>query len=357
VKKAGSMTSEAWRLERIGKARTALLLVASALAVSCIKPTAEPSTSALGSQESAAKASAPGPSVAKSATLVASGDDGTWLSLVRRRNYLLEFGAYSLELDPLDGGRIVRFSLDGKGVVQTRDQSPDAYGSSFWTSPQSAWIWPPPLELDRGPWNVKPEGTTLVLESAKNRALGISVSQRVTADPAHEAFVIEYELKNHDDSPRRIAPWQNTRCKPGGLTFFPSLGPTYPASAFRLAPLGGVIWFRHDPKAGQQGKLFADGAEGWLAHLDGDLVFVKVFPDVMRAEQAPKEADVELYIDGAGRFVEVEQQGAYAEIAAGATTTWRVRWLLRTLPPGVDREVGNNQLLDFVRSLVAKSGD
>ena len=119
----------------------------------------------------------------------------------------------------------------------------------------------------------------------------------------------------------------------------------------------GVVWFRHDPAAFKQGvKGFADGSEGWLAHVDGDLLFVKVFADVPRQAQAPKEAEIEIYVDGAGRFVEVEQQGAYAELAPGASSSWPVRWLLRKLPAGMPVAPGSAELLSWVRTIVAELG-
>ncbi|HEX3773936.1 MAG TPA: hypothetical protein VHV51_05690 [Polyangiaceae bacterium] len=84
-------------------------------------------------------------------------------------------------------------------------------------------------------------------------------------------------------------------------------------------------------------KFFADGSEGFLAHLDGDLLFVKTFPDLAKTAQAPKEAEIELYADGAGNFVEVEQQGAYVEIGAHASSTWVVKWALARVPESVRR--------------------
>ena len=65
-------------------------------------------------------------------------------------------------------------------------------------------------------------------------------------------------------------------------------------------------------------KLFADGREGWLAHVDGDALLVKTFAVVPRAAQAPGEAQIEIYATPAHTYVEVEVQGAYETIAPGA---------------------------------------
>jgi hypothetical protein len=94
------------------------------------------------------------------------------------------------------------------------------------------------------------------------------------------------------------------------------------------------MWFVHGGRDdARKGKLFADGEEGWLAHVDGDLLFVKVFPEVSRERQAPGEGEVEIYVDPAGEFVEVEQQGPYEEIAPGGELRWACRWALERLEP------------------------
>ena len=149
-----------------------------------------------------------------------------------------------------------------------------------------------------------------------------------------------------------MAPWQNSRMPPSGLTFFPSEAGSLPPSSLIVKPEAGVVWMQHDPAKAKEGKVFADGAEGWLAHLTGDLLFVKVFPDVPRERQAPEEAEIEIYVHGSGRFVEVEQQGEYGEISPGAHSTWTVRWLLRQLPDTVARVPGQ-QLLEYTRNLAA----
>jgi hypothetical protein len=299
---------------------------------------------------------APAP-IATAEVLVQSSVEGAPQRVVRQTNYLIEFGEHALEVDPTDGGRIVSFSLAGRSVVVPREESPEAYGSSFWPSPQSDWNWPPPLALDKAPWNASIDHDRLVLSSGTDERLGISAVQRIWAEPSRGAIVIEHVLVNRGSAPRRIAPWQNTRVRPRGLTFFPSQAPPLADSALKLVPESGVVWFRHDPAAHTQGiKGFADGSEGWLAHVDDDLLFVKIFDDVPRSAQAPKEAEIEIYVDGAGRFVEVEQQGAYAELAPGASSTWPVRWLLRPVPRGISVEPGSAELLAYVRKIVAELG-
>jgi hypothetical protein len=274
-------------------------------------------------------------------------------SVVRQVNYLLEAGPYSLEVDPTDGAKIVAFSLEGRSVVVSREESPEAYGSSFWPSPQSDWQWPPPLELDRKPWKASTHGQWLVLESQTSQKLGLAATQRIALDAERGAARLEFVLTNRGSSPRRVAPWQNTRIRPRGLLFYPSSEPTLPESSLKLEPVDGIVWLQHDPAAFEQSrKSYADGHEGWIALVEGGLLFIKVFPDVPREQIAPKEGEVVFYVHDSGRFVEMEQQGVYAELAPGASSTWRVQWLVRRLPPGIPAEVGNRTLVELVRGLV-----
>jgi hypothetical protein len=274
--------------------------------------------------------------------------------IVRQYNYVIEFGHFAAEIDPADGGRIVSFSIDGQSVVLARDDSPDAYGSSFWPSPQSDWVWPPPVALDKAEWKVSVVGASLLLASGTDAKLGLSAKQRIEADRSRAALSIEYTLTNDGAVPRRVAPWQNTRVRPNGVTFFPSAAPALPISSLKLVPVEGIVWFSHVPAAiRESSKLFADGSEGWIAQVQGDLLFVKVFPDVPREAQAPGEAEIEIYVHESGRFVEVEQQGPYVELAPGESSMWTVRWLVRRLPEGIGTQRQNGKLVDYVRSLVA----
>lgn len=276
--------------------------------------------------------------------------------VVRGARHRLEFGAYAVEIDADDGGRIVEFSLDGNSALATRDDSPLAYGNSFWPSPQSDWGWPPPPELDRLPWTPKYADRAIELESRVNAALGLRARERASFDARGHALSIEYTLENVGLAPRRVAPWQNSRVRPGGLTFYPSNGATLPGSTLELPVIDGVAWLLHDPNTMRENqKSFADGKEGFLAHVEKDLLFVKVWDEVPRERQAPGEGEVELYVDKTGLFVEIEQQGPYQELAPGASLVWTVAWLLERLAPEVTVEPGSAALVEAARRLVRRA--
>jgi hypothetical protein len=85
-------------------------------------------------------------------------------------------------------------------------------------------------------------------------------------------------------------------------------------------------------------------------------LFVKVWDDVPREKQAPGEAEVELYVDKTGTFVEIEQQGPYEELAAGASLVWTVSWLIDRLDSGVlPVEPGSRALIGAARRLAERA--
>ncbi len=281
-------------------------------------------------------------------------NDGTPHVVVRRQNYRIGFGGYAVEVDPDDGGRIVEFSLYGRSVIVPSSESPEAYASSFWPSPQSAWSWPPPVEFDKLPWTVAVEGKSLKLTSGTSEKLGLSAQQRLTAVPERGALSIEFQITNRSSTPRKVAPWQNTRVRPRGITFYPSLEPTYAQSSLKLKPADGVTWYAHDPSQVKDSlKSYGDGSEGWMAQVDADLLFVKVFPDVPRDAQAPEEGEIVIYVHNSGRFVEMEQQGPYTELQPGQSMTWPVQFVLRRIPKNIEIKPYSPQLVELARQMVS----
>ena len=272
--------------------------------------------------------------------------------VVRQRNVRLEFAPLAVEVDPADGGRIVELSYKGRSVIVPKDESPDGFGSSFWPSPQKDWNWPPPAEFDRLPWNVTADADGVTLESRIVPRTDLAARQRITAIPNLSALAIMYQITNHGKLPRTVAPWQVTRVRPKGITFYPSQEPSFADSTLKLAPSDGITWYQHVPADIDQSiKSLADGQEGWLAHVDERLMLVKVFPDIARADLAPESGEVIIYAHGSGRFVELEQQGEYTELPPGQTLTWHVFMVLQPIPDTIDIRAGNPQLVAMARRL------
>jgi hypothetical protein len=275
---------------------------------------------------------------------------------VNGSRHRLELGPRAVEVDAADGGRIVEVSLDGWNALATRTESPVAYGSSLWPSPQSAWDWPPPPELDRGTWARRAEPNAISLASEVNAALGLRATLRVTFERDSASVRIDYGLENCAPTARRVAAWQNNRVRPGGLTFYASQGHVLPPSTLEPVLIDGVAWLLHDPKTmTENAKSFADGAEGFLGHVEGSHLFVASWDDVPRERQAPGEAEIELYVDKTGLFVEIEAQGPYEELAPGSVLGWTVRHSVERLGPGVRAEPGNALLVQAARVLARRA--
>jgi hypothetical protein len=267
--------------------------------------------------------------------------------------YVLEVGEVALEADPEAGGRITALRFGGRNLLTGPEVDAGNYGSTFWTSPQSQWEWPPLPEIDSAPYRAAVEGGALVMRGAVSPALGVAVEKHVSADRERRVLTLEYRVLNRGAAATRLAPWEITRVAPGGLTFYPKATGTFPPSNLTVHDVGGVTWFPYD--AGSitgHHKLFADCAEGWIAHVDGDALFVKAFDVVPRAAQAPGEAQIEIYANPAHTYVEIEQQGAYTTIAHGASLIWRVEWIVRRLPAEIPAAVGSEELVAYVRALV-----
>lgn len=270
--------------------------------------------------------------------------------------FSINVGNLTLECTRANSGRITAFSYQQRNILTEASVHPFNFGSTFWTAPQSDWDWPPPAAMDSdGTWSGNLDGNAIVLQGPPCEKLKIQLTKRIRRAAIPEAVVIEYAVKNVGDTPRSIAPWEISRVAPGGMTFFPQGKATYPPPSWQ-EPLvtqlsGGINWFVHsDDTVTGQHKLFADGREGWIAHVDKDLLFLKSFQPMPAENRAPGESEIEIY--AVPEYVEVEQQGAYQPLLQGASIVWPVTWYLRKIPANIPTLPGNEALVAFVNSVL-----
>lgn len=274
--------------------------------------------------------------------------------------YRWQVGEAVLEVDAAVGARVTAFRIGDDNILIGPEVDPLNYGSTFWTSPQADWRWPPVLEIDSDPYHVEGSPGVPVFVSRPGPPLGIAVSKRVDVDGRREAVAITYRLINRSDVTQKAAPWEISRVAAGGLTFFPLGEGVFAPSNLSVRQIDGVIWFAYDPEPiTDHQKVFADGREGWIAHVDPTrkLILVKAYPPVGRAEQAPGEAQIEVYANPQHTYVEVEEQGRYEALPPGGEVSFTVTWYLRRLPAGMRAAAGNQDLLAYVRRLVATDHD
>lgn len=279
---------------------------------------------------------------------------------------LLESGPLLLEVLPAWAGRVGGLFYRGQPLLTDKTVHPTNWGSTYWTSPQAAWGWPPVAAIDSEPFEKVGE-TPLTLRGpvAEIGASRLRLEKKYQPRPELGAFDFAFTLENMGSTAAQAASWQISRT-PGGLTFFPTgereLTPIAPHGALELQRLEGVSFYEHSNFVlGRSLKVHADGREGFLAHvigsgLDDSLLFMKLWRDTRADEQAPLEGEVELFANEDGKYVEIEVQGPYEHLPPQGRSTFCVRWVVRPVPPSIRVEVGSAELVAFARSVAREVG-
>jgi hypothetical protein len=266
------------------------------------------------------------------------------------------------EVDPNVGARITTMSLGGTNAIVGSGTSTTNWGSTFWTSPQSAWDgntsttgdWPPPTQVDSDPYSAAVNGAHLVTTGTANTTLGASVTKDFSADATSGWVTILYTI--HATKAIQAAPWEITRVPRGGLVFFPMAT----GASLNKGPLttmsqsSGMAWFDDASQSitsPSGAKAIADGSGGWLGYALSGLLFIKKFPDQPSSAFAPGEGDVEVY-PGSG-YLELEDQGPYTSIASGSSLGWTTNWKVVTIPGSVTVSAGSATLIAFAQQQVA----
>lgn len=274
-------------------------------------------------------------------------------------------GRLALTVLPECGARVSQLTFDGRELLSGPEAHPDNWGATYWTSPQADWGWPPVVEVDSAPYEIVAAASpSEALLAGRPAAIGqrrFRIEKRFSARP-EDCIDTEYRIVNLGSEPFAMASWEISRVSPGGLTFFPSgsnaITPIAPHAELVLEQELGVSFYDHAGfQTGLSRKVHADGREGFLAHLfpvgdGGDLLLLKIFPDSPPERQAPGEGEVELFANFDGRYVEVEVQGTYDTIAAGASSTFVVRTTVVPVPPGLRDQ--RPALVDLARAAVAR---
>ena len=259
----------------------------------------------------------------------------------------LKNGDVTMTIDVEKGGKILSFRYQDKEVL-SQSRWPESFGSTFWTSPQKEWNWPPVAEFDKAAYTlVEQSADRLVISSPVSERLGMSVGKDFSIDAADGAFVVSYSIKNEGSEPRRVAPWEISRVKnEDGIIFFEApVDSIWPKGLMNFETAYGAAWYKTD-EAPQNRKVNADG-KGWLAYCANGLLLVKKFQDLQTEEPAPGEAEVQVYVNRGKSYIELESQGAYTLLQPGEKLHWTVRWYLK--PVEADA-VPSEMLFDFCRN-------
>ena len=252
----------------------------------------------------------------------------------------LKNGDVTMTIDVEKGGKILSFMYQDKEVL-SQLRWPESFGSTFWTSPQKEWNWPPVAEFDKAAYTlVQQADDRLIIKSPVCERLGLSVTKDFSIEAPSGAvggaapFLINYTIKNEGSAPRKVAPWEISRVKnEDGIIFFETpVDSIWPKGLMNFEAAYGAAWYKTD-EAPRNRKVNADG-KGWLAYCANGLLLVKKFQDLQTEEPAPGEAEVQVYVNSGKSFIELESQGAYTLLQPGEELHWMVRWYL--VPVEVD---------------------
>jgi hypothetical protein len=261
---------------------------------------------------------------------------------------------YSIQMNDLTmtidskGGKILSFKYKDAEVI-SQIRFPEAFGSTFWTSPQKEWNWPPVPEYDKQPYTIEMKGTSLVMKSNVSPRLKYSITKEFVPDAKENAIIINYTITNESDETRKVAPWEVTRVQNGdGLIFFDAdVAKITPPNLMDFKEEYGAAWYQPDV-TNQNRKINADG-KGWLAYATNGLLLVKKFQDLEPSQPAPNEAEIQVYVNRGKAHIELESQGAYTTLEPGKSLTWTVRWYLVPFDGAI---IPSKALLKKVKKLV-----
>lgn len=240
--------------------------------------------------------------------------------------YTLSWNGLSMTVDANQGGKILSFKYNDVEIL-SQSTFRESFGSTFWTSPQKEWNWPPVPEYDKMPYTVVVDKVSFTMTSRVAERLGFSIRKQFAVDEKKRAFVVSYSIVNEAQEAKKVAPWEITRVANEGLVFFA-------ANKEDITPTGlmdftsdrGMVWYVLDA-AEQNRKVNADG-KGWLAYAAKGLLLVKRFQDLVPEQPAPGEAEVQVYVNRGKTYVELESQGAYTLLQPGEELNWKVWWSL-----------------------------
>ena len=262
----------------------------------------------------------------------------------------IKAGKVTMKVSAKEGGKIMSYKYDDTEILsQLRMQN--QYGSTFWTSPQKEWNWPPVTEFDRAAYTVESNTSTqLVLTSQVARKLPFQISKQYTPDAKGKFIRISYTIVNKGDETRKVAPWEISRvvADEEGLIFFDApVESITPANLIPFKGEAGASWYNFETGV-QNRKINADG-KGWLAYAANGLLMIKKFDDINPSQPAPDEAEIQVYVNQGKTYIELESQGEYKTLAPGEGFSWDVDWYLIPLK---DKAEPSKKLLDLVRKTI-----
>ena len=240
--------------------------------------------------------------------------------------FKVSIGDVAMIVDAAHGGKILSFTYQGTEIISQMTRM-NSFGSTFWTSPQAEWNWPPVPEYDNLPYSVEEQGTTLKLKGQVSERFKYRICKEFYPDPVDNAIVVTYTIINESDQERQVAPWEITRVPNDGVVFFQApIEAITPADLLPFHAMNGIALYAADSSERNR-KINANG-KGWYVFANEGLMLMKRFQDLEEGEEAPREAEIQVYVNEGKTFMELECQGPYTTLKPGESLHWSVRWYL-----------------------------
>ncbi len=265
--------------------------------------------------------------------------------------YTLSGNGYYFTVDASVSGRISEFSLSNTQIIV--QGTGEHQGSTFWSSPQSVWNWPPPFNMDGGSYTVSliSNNTVLILQSYAVNETGLILIKRFQAAPETNRMILIYSLSNFTSSNIQAAPWEVTRVDKAAMLYFPKESSFVGSSD--LSPsteTSSECWYNNITVSWK--KSFRDGAENWIASLYSGFLFVKKYQsNISQSSFASGESEIEVY--AGDNYFEVEEQGTLTTLASHSRLDWTVVWTALAIPASINTVEGSVDLLNWTRTQVS----
>lgn len=242
-------------------------------------------------------------------------------------NYTIKAGRMTMIIDAANGARIMSLRHDTTEVL-SQNKMPNMYGSTFWTSPQKEWNWPPVREHDIMRYAVTEKDGVLTMTSQLSEKIPLRIIKQFVADEKDGCIAITYTIVNEGGEDRKVAPWEITRVPAEGTVSFDApLDGITPAGLMNFVQQKNCVSYTID-EATDHRKINADG-KGWISYTNKGITLTKRFLDLKPSEPAPEEAEIQVYVYPGKVYVEVEEQGPYTLLRPNERLAWTVRWYTR----------------------------
>lgn len=274
---------------------------------------------------------------------------------------LLQLNNLYLGIDLNNGGRIVSFTIDDREILSSKQINKRYYGSTFWLAPEKIWSSLQPY--DNGEFEIKNISDYRIDTREKQNVVRanqiFSMGKSFIVNAEDTSFIIQYSVTNISGRLRGVAPWEVTRVPTGGIIFSKKRMATDAPIPNDMYPLLNIrdslsyIWYPPDTSTVSAEKAFLNG-DGWIAYVLDDFVFIKQFPVIDIGLSAPDERNIEIYVNKAKTYIELENQGPYTNLASDESLNYTVRWYARKLPSGIKDYIGSRDLINFVEGILKK---